>query len=35
LIGWIALYPSRDLVEKDSALACLEFLLERQQRKVI
>jgi hypothetical protein len=29
------LYQALDPVEKDSALAYLEFLLERQRRKVI
>ncbi len=31
----VTLYQALDPVEKDSALAYLEFLLERQQRKVI
>ncbi len=31
----VTLYQSLDPVEKDSALAYLEFLLQRQQRKVI
>ncbi len=31
----VTLYQSLDPVEKDSALAYLEFLLQRQQRKVL